>query len=140
MSGWMMDFSRVPKDTKSLKNGLTNASEITAARAEHLVDALIEWPSSRTPDLVALLTAISKTTDNLHWNEAVDDDEEFLACDGVPYINMVWRDANWMMMHVIIKKCSKSDDFETSKRNARDNYLKTQDVEAQPRGSGARSI
>ncbi|ODM20653.1 hypothetical protein SI65_03706 [Aspergillus cristatus] len=159
-------------NTKSLKNGLTNASEITAARVkssnlftlrksplskpfthikraqtkrlrpprdlsptapsqiweathlrswlsrlvELLVDALIEWPSSRTPDLIALLTAISKTPDNLHRGEALNYDDELLTWDGVPYINMVWRDANWMTPHIIVKECSKSDDFETSKQ------------------------
>lgn len=70
---------------------------------ELLVDALIEWPSSRTPDVIALLTAISNTPDNLHRGEALDDDDELLTWDGVPCINMVWRDANWMTPHIIVK-------------------------------------
>lgn len=37
-----------------------------------------------------------------------------------------------MTSHITVKACSKSDDFGTSKQHAHDNYLKAQDVEAQP--------
>jgi hypothetical protein len=41
-----------------------------------LKNALIEWPASRTPDLVALLSAITKVTDSIYRGELLDDEDE----------------------------------------------------------------
>ena len=98
---------------------------------ELLIDALIEWPSSRTPDLIALLTAISNIPDNLHQGEALDDDDNVLTWSGPPYINMVWSDANWMTPHIIVKECSKHSNSDAALQHACDKYIKAQDVEAQ---------
>ncbi|OJJ85104.1 DUF3632 domain-containing protein [Aspergillus glaucus CBS 516.65] len=96
-----------------------------------LVKALIEWPSSRTPDLIALLTAISNTPDSLHRGEAIDDDDSLLSWNRLPYIHMIWGDSHWMEPEDIVEECSKRDDYEAARQHGRDNYLKTQDVEAQ---------
>lgn len=96
-----------------------------------LVTALIEWPSSRTPDLIALLTAISNTPDKIHRGEATNDDNTLLSWNRLPYIHMIWSDSNWMDPEDIIEECSKRDDYEAARQHGRDNYLKTQDVEAQ---------
>ena len=96
---------------------------------EVLVNALIEWPPSRTPDLVALLTAISNIPDYIHRGEATNDDGRPLTWNGLPYFTMLWRDAHWMSPGDIAKECSNDD--EAARQHARDNYLKTQDVEAQ---------
>lgn len=96
-----------------------------------LVTALIEWPSSRTPDLIALLTAISNTPDKIHRGEAINDDNTLLSWNRLPYIHMIWSDFNWMEPEDIVEECSKRDDYETARQHGRDNYLKTQNVEAQ---------
>lgn len=96
---------------------------------EVLVNALIEWPSSRTPDLVALLIAISNIPDYIHRGEATDDDERPLTWNGLPYFTMPWRDAHWMSPGDITRECSNNN--KAARQHARDNYLKTQDVEAQ---------
>ena len=95
-----------------------------------LVTSLVEWPSSRTPDLIALLTAISETPDTLHQGTALDDDGKAMTWNGLPYFSMPWYDSHWMDPEDIIKECPDDDDGST-RRRFRDNYLKTQDVEAQ---------
>lgn len=92
-------------------------------------DALVEWPSNRTQDLVTLGVAISELPDHLHRGEALDDNDErsTLAWKDVPYIHMVWRDAHWQRPVDLVEKC-KDDE---ARRHARDVYLKQQEVEAQ---------
>lgn len=94
-----------------------------------IVTSLVEWPSSRTPDLIALLTAISETPDALHQGTALDDDGKVMTWNGLPYFAMPWRDSHWMYPEDIIKECPEDDDG-SIRRRFRDNYLKTQDVEA----------
>lgn len=92
-------------------------------------DALVEWPTNSTQDLVALGVAISELPDHLHRGEALDDDDErkSLVWKDLPYIHMVWRDAHWQRPIDLVEKC-KDDE---ARRHARDVYLKQQDVEAQ---------
>ncbi|RJE25725.1 hypothetical protein PHISCL_01913 [Aspergillus sclerotialis] len=98
-----------------------------------LVKALIEWPPSRTPDLIALLTAISNIPDYIHRGEAIEEDGRPLAWSGLPYLGMPWRDSHWMEPSDIAEACSND---EVARQHSRDNYLKQQDVEAQLVGAG----
>lgn len=98
-------------------------------------DALVEWPSSRTQDLIALGVAISELPDQLHLGEALDDDEQApkpMTWKDLPGIYMVWRDAHWQRPFDIVEKCKTDEE----RRYARDVYLKQQDVEAQLVASG----
>lgn len=90
-------------------------------------DVLIEAPSSRTADLIALGLAIDRVPDRLHRGEALDDNDEPMVWKGLPYVAMVWGDANWMFAHQIVDGCKDAD----ARRRARDVYFKQQDVEAQ---------
>ncbi|KAK7743248.1 hypothetical protein SLS53_004333 [Cytospora paraplurivora] len=96
-----------------------------------LTDTLVEWPSSRTADLVALLVAISKLPGGLHRGEATDDDEEPLAWKGLPYICMIWSDATWKRPGDIVMQLPVTDDDSAARQRLRLLYIKQQDVEAQ---------
>ena len=93
-------------------------------------DALVEWPSSRTPDLIKLGIAISKIPDKVHNGEATDDDEQPLTWDDLPYFGMVWTDAHWMLPKDILEK-QENMDIPVVRRQARDVYVKQQNAEAQ---------
>ncbi|KAJ3571011.1 hypothetical protein NPX13_g5536 [Xylaria arbuscula] len=73
-----------------------------------LVRALIEWPSSRTPDLVSLLTAISRVPDNIHRGEVFDDTandvDKPLTWRSLPWLIMVWSDKHWMQPGMITRR------------------------------------
>lgn len=58
-----------------------------------IIAALIEWPSTRIPEIFMLLGAIAKTPDNIHQGEAVDDEGEKLAWAKLPYFGMVWHES-----------------------------------------------
>ncbi|ROW15214.1 hypothetical protein VPNG_03073 [Cytospora leucostoma] len=95
-----------------------------------LTDALVEWPSSRTADLVALLVAISKLPGGLHRGEATDDDEKPLAWKDSPYIGMIWSDATWMTPGDLMRRTPVADDDGAARQRVRLVYIKQQDVEA----------
>jgi hypothetical protein len=90
-------------------------------------DALIEWPSARTPDLIKLGVAISKVPDKIHNGEATDDDYQPMTWAGLPYFHMIWTDAHWMFPDDILER--KKD--VAARRRARNVYIKQQNVEAQ---------
>lgn len=92
-------------------------------------DALVEWPSARTPDLIKLGVAISKVPDKIHNGEATDDDEQPMTWEGLPYFGMVWTDAHWMLPKDILEKQKYMDI--AARRQARDVYVKQQNAEAQ---------
>jgi len=93
-----------------------------------LTTALVEWPSSRTNQLVSLLTAISRVPDQVHRGEVLDDDRKTpRTWSSLPWFEMVWSDAHWMKPGMIIRRASDDAD----KRRRRDIYVKRQDVEAQ---------
>lgn len=91
-----------------------------------LVDALIEWPTGRTPSLVALLRAVSRVPDQIHRGEALDDDEQPLLWKSLPFFPMVWSDAHWMHPGMITRRAPD----EASRSRGRRVYIKQQDVEA----------
>jgi hypothetical protein len=93
-----------------------------------LTNALIEWPSSRTPDLVGLLSAMSKVTDPIHRGQLLNDhDENPCLWSQLPYITMVWRDDFWMTPGQISRRVTDA----AGRSHARAVHVKQQDVEAQ---------
>ncbi len=92
-----------------------------------LKDALVEWPSGRTPDLVLLLAAIARRDDRIHRGEALDDDEQPMTWTCLPYLTMIWSEAYWMEPGQIVRRCNGVE----SRHRARDAYIKQQDAEAQ---------
>ncbi|KAK8122831.1 hypothetical protein PG984_011501 [Apiospora sp. TS-2023a] len=91
-----------------------------------LVNALIEWPSGRTPSLAALLSAVSRVPTQIHRGEALDDDDQPLLWNSLPFFTMVWSDAHWMQPGMITRRASD----EASRSRGRRIYIKQQDVEA----------
>ena len=92
-----------------------------------LRNALIEWPSSYTPDIVALLSAVRKVTDPIHRGEFLnDDDDQPCPWENLPYINMVWSDTFWMTPGQILRRAKDP----VAVRQAHDVYFKQQDAEA----------
>lgn len=121
-----------PITTSSVPSVGTSSDEIVAVTQLWRLykDALVEWPSSRTRDLIQLGAAISKSREQLHRGEALNEDDPAkkpLAWEDLPGFGMVWRDAHWQQPIDLVEKC-KSDD---ERKHARDVYLKEQDVEAQ---------
>ncbi|RBR26212.1 uncharacterized protein FIESC28_00995 [Fusarium coffeatum] len=94
-----------------------------------LKDALVEWPSTRTPGVIKLCLAISQVPDKIHNGEATDDDYQPLTWDDLPYFGMVWTDAHWMLPKNILETQKYMDI--AGRRQARDVYVKQQNVEAQ---------
>lgn len=90
-------------------------------------NALIEWPSARTPDLIKLGVAISKVPDKIHNGEATDDDDIPMTWEGLPYFHMVWTDAHWMLPDDILERTPEI----AARPRARDVYMKQQNVAAQ---------
>ncbi|BAE62581.1 unnamed protein product [Aspergillus oryzae RIB40] len=93
-----------------------------------IVNACEEWPASRIPDLVALLSAISKIPDHIHRGEATDDEDEGpLGWDILPYFAAEWRDAHWRIPMNILQ-----DYPDTAARlRERGLYIRAQEVESQ---------
>ena len=107
----------------------TYSDEITALCHlwQLLIDALIEWPSARTPQLFSLLAAISKVSGGIHHGKASDDDEKPLSWAGLPYLILVWFNCEWMNPGQIAKRTTE----DAARANARRVYIKQQDIEAQ---------
>lgn len=96
-----------------------------------LTDALVEWPSCRTADLVGLLVAITKLPDSIHRGEALDEDGKPWSWGDTPYIAMVWGDATWMRPGDLYRRTPVTDDDGAARQRVRRVYIKQQDVEAQ---------
>jgi hypothetical protein len=93
-----------------------------------VINALIEWPSSRTPDLVGLLSAMSKVTDPIHWGQLLNDHDEYQCpWSQLPYLTMYWRDDFWMTPGQISRRVTDA----AGRSHARAVHVKQQDVEAQ---------
>ncbi|RYP05420.1 hypothetical protein DL765_009847 [Monosporascus sp. GIB2] len=118
-----------PISTSSIPALGTSSDEIVAITQlwRLFKDALIEWPTHSSAELVDLLSAITKVPDQLHRGEALDDDNKPMLWDGIPYFTMVWSDAHWMRPGHIVRRC----DDTASRQRACDIYLKQQDVESQ---------
>lgn len=69
-----------------------------------LIDALVEWPSSRTRDLIRILAAVSRIPDALHCGQATNDDNEQLVWSDMPYIGLTWYDVTWMQPDEIVRR------------------------------------
>ncbi|KAI0397430.1 hypothetical protein F5Y17DRAFT_415497 [Xylariaceae sp. FL0594] len=95
-----------------------------------LTAALVEWPSSRTGELVSLLRAISEVGDPIHGGEVQGGGEGGKATrtwKSLPWFEMVWSEEHWMQPGQIARRAT--DD--AHRRRLRDVYIKSQDVEAQ---------
>jgi hypothetical protein len=90
-----------------------------------IITALIDWPSARTPDLFALLDAMTKLLDKIHRGQATDADGIQLNWNGFPYFAMYWPDD--LQPGQICRQCPD----EASLGSARRLYLRIKDVEAQ---------
>jgi hypothetical protein len=89
--------------------------------------ALIEWPQSRTADLVALLSATTRVTDLIHCGKLLDDDDEKpLSWAEHPFFQMVWSDSFWRTPGQIARQATDA----ASRQHEREVYIKQQDVEA----------
>lgn len=89
--------------------------------------ALIEWPSTRTAELVALLTAISKMEDPIHLGEFLDeDDNKAVPWAKLPYFTLVWGDAFWMTPGQIMRRATDA----AAVRHVLQVYVKQQDTES----------
>ena len=92
-----------------------------------LKNALIEWPSSCTPDLVALLSAMTKVTDAIHCGELLDDvGEKPEPWAELPWFRMIWSDAFWRTPGQIARQAKDA----ATRRHECEVYIKQQDVEA----------
>jgi hypothetical protein len=92
-----------------------------------LRNALIEWPHSRTADLVALLLAMTKVTDLIHGGELLDDENEKpVSWAAHPFLHMVWSDAFWRTPGQVARQATDA----SSRQHERKVYIKQQDVEA----------
>jgi hypothetical protein len=89
--------------------------------------ALMQWPSTRTSDLIALLTAVSRTEDPIHRGEFLDDDdEEPVPWAQLPHFNLPWSDAFWMTPGQIMRRATDA----AAERQAHQIYVKQQDIES----------
>ncbi|KAL3952823.1 hypothetical protein ACCO45_012766 [Purpureocillium lilacinum] len=118
-----------PITSTSIPLGETSSDDIVPLTQlwRLLKDALVEWPSGRTPDLVLLLAAIARRRDRIHRGEALDDDERPMTWACLPYLTMIWSEAYWMEPGQIVRRCNSVG----SRHRARDAYIKQQDAEAQ---------
>lgn len=94
-----------------------------------IIAALLEWPSTRTPEIFTLLSAIAKAPGNIHKGEAVDDEGKKLTWEQFPYFGMIWHESTGADIQPgqICRQYSDS----TSVALARKLYLKIKDIEAQ---------
>ncbi|KAF3042558.1 hypothetical protein E8E11_006940 [Didymella keratinophila] len=89
--------------------------------------ALMQWPSSRTSDLIALLKAVSKIEDPIHRGEFLDDDdEEPVPWAELPYFNLPWSDTFWMTPGQIMRRATAA----AAMQQALQIYVKQQDIES----------
>jgi hypothetical protein len=88
--------------------------------------ALIEWPHSRTADLVALISATTRVAEPIHRGELLDDDEKQLSWAEHPFFHMVWSDAFWRTPGQIARQATDG----AARQHEMEVYIKQQDVEA----------
>ena len=89
--------------------------------------ALIEWPSTRTAEIVTLLTAVSKTEDPIHLGEFLEeDDNKPVPWARLPYFTLIWGDAFWMTPGQIMRRAKDA----AAIHHAHQIYVKQLDVES----------
>ena len=94
-----------------------------------LVDALISWPSARTPELLALLRAIGELRSGIHKGEAMDGETETpLTWSMFPHFSLAWFDIRdrWPG-EIVMRAQGDANALESSRRN----YIWRKDLEAQ---------
>ncbi|KAH6875945.1 hypothetical protein BKA58DRAFT_131945 [Alternaria rosae] len=57
-----------------------------------IIAALIEWPSTRAPEIFTLLNAIAKAPGDVHKGEVLDNEGEKLTWAQFPYFGMIWHE------------------------------------------------
>ena len=92
-----------------------------------LINALTEWPSARTPELILLLNAISRVSGGVHRGAATDADEMPYSMVNLPYFHPILAENHWEDPSDIVKETTE----EATRASRRRLYLKQQDVEAQ---------
>lgn len=98
-----------------------------------IIAALIEWPSTRIPEIFTLLDAIRKAPGDIHKGEAIGDDGEKLTWAQLPYFGLVWYEAGTCADLQPGQICRQYPDLTTldGLAQARKLYLKKKDIEAQ---------
>lgn len=93
-----------------------------------IIAALMEWPSTRVPEIFTLLSAIGKAPGNIHKGEAVDEGVK-LTWAQFPYFGLTWNECTGADIQPgqICRQYSDS----TLGALARELYLKIKDIEAQ---------
>lgn len=94
-----------------------------------MIAALMEWPSTRAPEIFTLLNAIAKAPGNIYKGEAVDDEGEKLTWAQFPYFGMIWHESTGADIQPG-QICRQYSDPNLSPL-ARKLYLKIKDIEAQ---------
>ncbi|KAG9662292.1 hypothetical protein KCU64_g2050, partial [Aureobasidium melanogenum] len=89
-----------------------------------LIRALVEWPTSRTCDLFALLDAIARVPDKIHHGEATDEDGTPWEWLQFPYFSLYWPDH--FQPGEICRQCSDEAEIALARRL----YLRIKDLEA----------
>ena len=95
-----------------------------------IITALIEWPSTRTPEVFTLLNAIAKVPGNVQKGEAVGDEGEKLTWAQFPYFGMIWYESTGADIQPG-QICRQYSDSALGASQARKLYLRAKDVEAQ---------
>lgn len=90
-----------------------------------LIFALIEWPITRTPDVLSLLAAIAEVPDIIHNGEAADEDGKPWRWSQFPYFSLYWP--NHYRPGEICRRCSDEGELAAARRL----YLRVKDLEAQ---------
>ncbi|KAI4954241.1 hypothetical protein J4E91_001951 [Alternaria rosae] len=94
-----------------------------------IIAALMEWPSTRAPEIFTLLNAIAKAPGDIHKGKVLDNEGEKLTWAKFPYFGVIWHErtgADIQPGH-IYRQYSDS----TLVEFARKLYLKIKDIEAQ---------
>lgn len=94
-----------------------------------IIASLIEWPSTRVPEIFTLLSAIAEAPGNLHKGEAVHDQGEKFTWEQFPYFSLSWHENTIADMQPG-QICRQYSDPK-SVALARNLYLKMKDIEAQ---------
>ncbi|KAI4628470.1 hypothetical protein J4E83_003020 [Alternaria metachromatica] len=94
-----------------------------------IIDALMEWPSTRVPEIFTLLDAIAKAPGKIHKGEALNHVGEQLTWAKFPYFGMAWDESTGADIQPG-QICRQYSDA-TLLALARKSYLKGKDIEAQ---------